>query len=627
MAKRCTGCNSIIENDEVKFCAKCGSSEFAPIEAAAPVQEAVQQTPVVEQPVETAQQAPAVEPVSAPAAAAASAPSMPAFDEITTKKKRKFGIGKIATAAVSVALAVVIAFNWYPIWAFLVKTFGPDKSYLHVVENHAVKNYASTLADYYESYLVDNIDDVKIEASVGLEISKDLKNLAKMYGADLNGFENTKIKLTLNNKNGRISEAIAASIGGQDILTTNVVFDLEDETAYIKIKELTDKVLFFNVSGIRADLEEFAGAQQVIKDALPDASTVEKLLEKYVKLAINEIKDVDVSSETVDVGDISEKLTTVEYNIDNDTVIRMIESIVKKAKSDKDIKKILNNFQSACEDADIDIDDDIYDEYLEGLEQIEDNIDDIDPLGDNTITIIDYVNGSHEIVGRKLDLGRKQYEYVTVMDGKNFETEVNLDDQVVINGSGTKKSGKKTGSYKLYVEGNFIGTLEVEDFMSKAFKKGEIKGTIRLIPSSDIIKQISREAGSIMSTVGDIALELDLDITKTSGSIAIKPLINGKKMLTLSVSISRSSSDGVSIPAGDKIDLENEDDLEELAESINFDKVIKNLRKTSIPDEYIDAIEEAFEKIESDPEGFVESFTRSRNNRALYDYEEDPFDY
>ena len=661
MAKRCANCNAVFMNDEVRFCAKCGSPDFVPVHTdsaeqapvaetpAAPVSEAsdeaitqeLKRNPAEQSPVAEAPAAPADEWASmsaeiqndrgafdnaapafgqaAPAAPSASAYSAaapaftpappagnaaPGFGTVEpVKKKKKIKPARIIFPAVAVILAAVLIFTnvGYLIGATLTKWFGSDRAYLQVVEKHAISSYASTVTDYYEDYFKNNIDNARIEGNVSVSLGKQAKSLAKMYDIDLGALDAAGFDFVYNSKGDRLMSMLALTMGGKDILSAEMVFDGKEGAAYVKLKELTSKVLRVEIpDSVDIDTAKY---KKALEKMLPKPATVEKLVGKYAKIALKEIKDVDVYSDTVEVDELSQKLTVVEYTISEETLYNMGMAVVKAAKKDKDIKKIIKNIEKGYEELDAELPDDLYDEFIDALDNAEDELDSASPSDDTTVTVYSYVNGKHEVVGRKVSLGDDsdvEYSYVTVHDGKKFETEVKAD-KAYIYGSGTDKNDKITGEFTVYYDEDEIAVIEYENFEKNSFKKGKLKGTVRVTPGKALKSMLSRKISdsSVRRIINslDFALEVKMDVTKKGGNITYTFLVDGAEFVSLDITTKRSAGKKVSVPDGDTIDVTDEDELEEFIEDIDFDKVLRNLKKAGLPEELIDGLEDAISNI------------------------------
>ena len=194
----------------------------------------------------------------------------------------------------------------------------------------------------------------------------------------------------------------------------------------------------------------------------------------------------------------------------------------------------------------------------------------------------------------------EKYGYVRVYDGNKFEVKAELGG-VYVYGSGTEKGGKINGEITEYSGSDEIITIEFEDFEKNAAKKGKLKGTVRVTLGkalkSMLLREISDSSVRRMLNSLDFALEVKMDVTKKGGNITYTFLVDGAEFVTLDITTKRSSGKKVSVPDGDTIDVTDEDELEEFIEDIDFDKVLRNLKKAGLPEELVDELEEAISNI------------------------------
>lgn len=143
------------------------------------------------------------------------------------------------------------------------------------------------------------------------------------------------------------------------------------------IEEINDEL---KSSGV-----EYQEMLDEVKNTLPDAKTVDKVLNTYVDVAFDNISDVSKSSDKIEAEDVSQSVTALTTTLDGqyayDTAYEMLETL----KDDENIKEIIENIDEAS-----------YDEFrdsisdtLDSLKDEKDSIDDVEGSADLTL----YVNG------------------------------------------------------------------------------------------------------------------------------------------------------------------------------------------------------------------------------------------
>ena len=82
-----------------------------------------------------------------------------------------------------------------------------------------------------------------------------------------------------------------------------------------------------------------------VMDALPDAKTVNSLIGKYLKEAVDLAEDVEKSDETLTAEGVSADYTALVSTITPETMVKIVEKLGPELKEDKDIKKIIKIFR------------------------------------------------------------------------------------------------------------------------------------------------------------------------------------------------------------------------------------------------------------------------------------------
>ncbi|MBR4762072.1 MAG: hypothetical protein IK086_05500 [Clostridia bacterium] len=590
MAKYCAKCNAFFEDNEVNFCAVCGSSEFIAAQAA-PVEEAP--TPEVH-----AAEAPAAE---APAAPLQNASAITIENPAENAPRKKSVIAKILLIAIPVVLAALIAFNFQFLYGWALRVFGSDASYLKYVETKSVDTYAGSIGDALENY-TGKEDGVRLTAETKLKIGKEFNKAAKQLGGDVDISWLDGITVTVDEslKGGEGLYKLMLAIDKKDIVGADIYFNKVDGDLYVLLKELSDKVLHFDTDNISGDYNATAagGAElsTVIMEALPDSDTLKELICKYVAIALDDIDEVSSKSETVTVGDISQKLLVIEYKISEKTVMRISRDVLKELKEDPQVAEIVNNLEKSLrENGLIDESDDLYDELIDEidatLEEIDDEIE--DASNKSIFTVRDYVDAGHKIVGRELASKNadETLKYIVVEDGGKYAAQVNIADETVITGSHEKKDGVINGDYDIKVSGKKVATIKLIDLNVSNTSDAGLSGTIRITPDSKYLKKnLDSEYASVIAMLKP-ALEFEFETGKEGGSFNMKLLTGGKEIIGIYTTYSVTEGAETEKPEGELVNADDSDALEEFIESIDLSRIIDNLRKTSIPKEYIDAIE------------------------------------
>ena len=232
--------------------------------------------------------------------------------------------------------------------------------------------------------------------------------------------------------------------------------------------------------------------------------------------------------------------------------------------------------------------------------------------------LTDYVNGSHEIIGRKVSMqvgGEKEeiLYYATATKGKDFAFELEVSGMKVLTGKGTNQKGIINGTYKIEMDNQGdpkeIATVKVENFDSNGFKANCLKGTFTITPNAELLQDVidsanlPAEVTSALSLL-DCSLKIEVDSAQTSGYFKVSVCNGSKTLVGIRVDM-KFTDEQVSVPSTDKVvDVEN---IDQWLDTIDLSKLAASLKKLGLPSEVTDAMTSA-EGLEAFKQGFKEGF-------------------
>lgn len=523
------------------------------------------------------------------------------------KKHTKFWIGGVA-----VLLALLIVFNLSGIVGFFVKLFGSDEAYVQYVEEKTVENIVDAGSSIYGS-LLDVVDmNYGAEVEVDIDLSKDaIKALEDATDMDLKWLSDLGMFMSTNVKKDAASTNFGVTLGNKDLINVEAIIDVAGKQAFVGLLNLSDKYL---TTGEIELPEEFS--LDMVADlakALPSEAKINKLLDKYLKLAIEQIDDVSEDKETIKAGDIEQKVTASKIKIKQDTVLDIGIAVLEEVKEDKEIKGILIDLinavkkQEALSELVGEIDaDETYDSFISMIDMTLEGLKaEKDAITENSVVcvIVDYIDGNHEIVGReiKVPAGEENatvFSYVMPHKGNKFAFKLEASG-MKITGEGKDNDGVITGEFKISAAGEGLNlsicTIKLDKFDTDALTKGEIKGTVTICPNKTIGSALGSVAGTAASILAnDVELVFDAGLEK--GSVEINILQKDEFYAGVTIKYSTGKGDGVKIPS-DKKTYE----LEEAAdffEELDFNKIVKALKKGKVDEDIVEMVEEAIESIE-----------------------------
>ena len=372
---------------------------------------------------------------------------------------------------------------------------------------------------------------------------------------------------------------LALGLKGQHIVTANLLMNMAESVMHIGLPELNEQWLKIatgeNVPNVITGGMSSTAMLAGMADALPDAETLTKVLDRYLAIILDGLKNVDQTTTTLEVGGVKQDCTVLALKIYEKDVLDIGKAVLTKAKDDADLKKIIEDFAKAVEEMageDIGADEayvDFQETIIDALDAIEADTD-IDT--ESFIQLDTYVDKNHNIIGMKLhemssqgsERGQVYFYALTEGNKTAFEfaipSDVNDGDDFKLSGTGTKNGDKVSGTYTATMQGTVMGTIKIENLDAEG-------GTITIAPSMDLFPS------EVEDMLGDLSLQIKLEGEKIALNI-----LGGNEVL-LGIAFKSSESDGPSLSEpSNAVDVTDSSAMERWTEKLVMDKVINNLK-------------------------------------------------
>ncbi len=522
------------------------------------------------------------------------------FEEKPAKPKKTIWKILAPVIAVVTVIAIVAVCFAEQTAGFFMKTFSSNEGYLHYVEEKAFKNASEDITHYYGTCTGMTGTDRAAENTTRVIVSDDALDILEAYtGAnmDLDWINDVIIHSKLNMKGDLAEYKFALEMDKQTLLDVAFFIDADAQSFFIGLLNLSDQYLEVDIGDFYGPSTGNLYADSELTKALPTEAELYRLLNKYFSIAIKNIDDVEKSTDILDVGGISQKVTVLEMNIDAAMAADIAEAILQEARDDKDLKTYINDVAKVLEDEDMISDaDEVYEQFLDGIDEALEELDDADNDNEELISITNYIDNRHNIIGREIEIEGDKISYVTVTDGKEFAREF-VADSVVIRGEGTKKGSKETAEYTLKVSGTPLLTLTVSDFDTEP--KDTLNGKLLLEPTDALLEmmELDSQAMSLIRTL-DLGLSLEFSGNKSKASATIAVMSKGDPLVSFVTDAKDKNPTKVTLPDGkDVLDANDTDEAEEWVTSFDFDELINALKKTDLPKDLIDQLEGVLQSI------------------------------
>lgn len=487
----------------------------------------------------------------------------------------------------------------------------------------AVKNMASSYAASIEESqaLVSGM-----QSDISLKIEDSGRSLLGFVAPfDISWLNDITLANTVSFTDGKEGLLMKVLLNDNQICSLEYYLDPESQDVYMRIPELSDKYFKTNLkeaadqqaSNIESDIEEltpddtdvdiptdnFASAysdsislsaslMSDLSSALPEASVIETLLDKYGSMLFDNLTEGESSQETLTAGDISQDCTVYEGQISSADAVKTATELLEAAKSDSDIESILNTWNDKLSS-----DENLYESFTtavdKGLNALKDT--DTSDSEDSCLSTKIWVDENGRIAGRALEIqeGDTTTPILTWQmpeNGSDFGYLLTIASDDIntysLSGSGQIDGDKLNGTYELSLADSISAIIEVKDYDTVSAKEGNLNGNYKItFPSSDT----DNEDDYYSSILENFALVLDLNSEKDSGSVALSIENAGSTLGTLS--ITGGAGEAVEIPdlasLKDVYDANNNDDMNAYAATLDFTSIMDNLSKAGVPDEVI----------------------------------------
>lgn len=545
------------------------------------------------------------------------------------KKKSLKWIAPVAAVAVVAAAAIVVALNWGN-WfggnsggnggdggkddndddiSISETVSDDDDNRQEQGEADAVDSLVDTITGIYGTLLEEPTDlsvgaDVDVSVYVGDYVIDMLEQqFAQQSGQnmDMDWMSEIVLGMDMDIADDITQMQLMLALADHQLVSLDAIVDFSQEMLYMGCPELTNTYAGLDFATMGLDMSTFQMAQQQIDDMrayLPSEQTLNKLLTKYVELAVDNL-DVKEAPYTLELDGLKQDCTAMTISIGAEDVYNVLTAVLTEAKTDADLKTVIDNLSAyyskqmgAAETYDM------YPDFVAAIEELLTSLEgQKDGLADAAggIVLQIYVDGADSLIGMKLtvedDYDSMEVYYYTVTEGNTFNFEASAA-QVQIVGSGTIKGDMVDAEYTMTLNGTDLLVLEVMDYDTASASKGYINGTFRLEPTADLISLMM--GSSSAASFADVALELTIATSEKSVNLRLDVLTNDVLIVGIGIGTSTGKADDIQIPS-QYIDPTDQEELMKWVEGFNFDEILDNMRDAGVPEELVALAEQALQ--------------------------------
>ncbi len=363
------------------------------------------------------------------------------------------------------------------------------------------------------------------------------------------------------------------AVNGTDITPISIVNDAESGKLYITLSALSDSSLYAPGAVETTDRAVFGALIQ----AVPDEDILERMLFTYSYTFIKEMASVTKSKETVTVADLSQKLTVLTANIDNQTLSRAQIAVLEKMKADQDLKRIVEKMQA---DPTTGFPENAYNNLLNYIDGVIAETERNAEITGDPVKWITYVDNG-EIVGVSLEGNGTKMESITLEKGNRFGTRISVKNNtdVVLEGSGKTLGDKKNGSFAVKIAGAHMLDLVISDLDTDKLEEGAFEGAVELKPADALVSLLtfSESENAFAQFLPQVRLVLSGTASKKNDGLKLEVFKGEELYGTISADSGRGTGFALTVPT-DAVDANNTEAMNAWVQGIKLDTLVSNLK-------------------------------------------------
>ena len=543
----CKKCNAPLEPDEM-FCANCGEKnpDYKPADASA----------------------------------------FEGYDEGPKKKKKPVALIAGVLAAVVVAGAVYAGLGV----AKSVFTSPKDQFKAAIQkESDSVIGYIGKSIDRVKERYKAYRDGYNTKGIASLELSnkgKDFLSSELGLDSDIDWFDSLQLEYNGNITLDDIGIEFNTKLNKKDLFKVDAY--MNDKSMQVKLPEFSDDVLTFDADELsgnigymgRFDAFETLGINAMFAEAVPDSAKLKKITDKYTKIFLENIDDVEKTSDSVEAQGVRVKATKLTAYISGDKIKEIKKDILDKALDDDELKETVIK----CGDAYGKFSDngisgkEAYDEF-KSLAELEREYADSEQFNDLEFSI--WVSGKKVVAKELVADNQTVIEYKTPVSDSKLGVEINIGDgydKLSITGRGKMKNSDLIGDFDITASGQTV-SIGVNRIDLKKLKNGYMDMDFDLASVTD-------------RDIADYSLGIKVQEDTKKSSVILNIMKDDDTLLRVAVDDATGKFKKPNELDGKKLDSTKDTDLQEYGENFDKDKFKDRLRKAGVPSEYVDELED-----------------------------------
>ncbi len=488
----------------------------------------------------------------------------------------------------------------------------PDEQFKAAIRNGIMDSTEKIAKGVSDS--LGSADFSNLAANTKTKLSLDESSIAliqgllasQVPGMDFSWFKSLNFDVNVGLNGNNFNEVLGIGLNDVNILTFDIIGELENSNAYFQIPELLKK--YFKVDGKEMGMQElfkiYLAEIQLIKSA-PSNKVFTGFIDEILTAVLSGVKDVERTEETLTAGlvdstkKVSANYDSLLFKLNPEYANATAENVKNTIIESKNFRSILEWILPAIKD--IGGEEYTYEDathlFAENFASIFEKAADLE-----NVSFTVYADKKSNFQGFKVNTGFDAFKTVFTQKGKEFGFDMKVSDEsaelFAIGGFGSYSGGKMTGDFEVSSNGENAVIFSTDKLDVEGLKSLKSNGavTLRLADNyQNIMKEELRSSlgESAVALAKNLALTIKMEQPKaTEGSVEFI-LGDGEKASYVSLKADSKYQKGskVEIPA-ESISVTSIGDEESmnLISSIKMDEICENLKKANLPEEYVQLI-------------------------------------
>ena len=370
------------------------------------------------------------------------------------------------------------------------------EEYFRYVEQKSAETRSSVIGNWYEiaKSAFDFSEDKTYEGSVSVELGEVLHDLVRDAAEeDISAIEKVGMTVSASVGEGMKKSAFngAVLLNDTEVISGTYWFDLAETLGFLQISKLSKDIVYISPTDVDEDAEYVISAGDALEilneicEKLPEKERIEILMNRYAKVALSCINDVDETTDTLRAEGLSMRCTKLTTVLSGKELSEITETVLDTMLEDEELEKLVKEVAAAQDFVD---EDEIYDEFYEYLEELYETVDEMEEFEEDIIYSV-WVDENGTIVGRRLEIGDDaefaEFSYAVVREkntiGVNIEADIE-GDKFSAKGTGALEGMTVTGEFTVKIDGERVVKVQLTEIDLNAWINGRRKGTVTLLP-------------------------------------------------------------------------------------------------------------------------------------------------